>query len=144
MEPGGIRVNRNLRIPRDELTFTFLPSGGPGGQHANRSSTKVVVAWDVSGSRVLGPRQRQRVETALRSRIDASGTLRLSSDRHRSQLRNREDVQERLAKLVARALQPTKHRTATTPTRSARERRITQKRHRGEIKRGRRRPGLDD
>ena len=139
-----IRVNRTLTIPSDELAFTFLPSGGPGGQHANRSSTKVVVTWNVATSRALGPRQRQRVQTALRSRIDSSGVLRLSSDRHRSQLRNREDVTRRLAELVARALRPVKDRTATKPTAGSRERRIKQKRHRGEIKRARRRPGADD
>lgn len=140
----GIRVNRTLTIPSDELSFTFLPSGGPGGQHANRSSTKVVVAWDVEASRVLGPRQKQRIQTALRSRIDSSGVLRLSSDRQRSQLRNREDVTRRLAELVARALRPVKHRTATKPTASSRERRIKEKRHRGDIKRARRRPDTDD
>jgi ribosome-associated protein len=139
-----IRVNRTLTIPSDELAFTFLPSGGPGGQHANRSSTKVVVTWNVLTSRSLGPRQRQRIQTALRSRIDSSGVLRLSSDRHRSQLRNREDVTRRLAELVARALRPVKDRTATKPTAGSRERRIKQKRHRGEIKRARRRPDADD
>ena len=140
----GIRVNRTLTIPNDELAFTFLPSGGPGGQHANRSSTKVVVAWDIGASRVLGPRQKQRIQTALRSRIDSSGVLRLSSDRQRSQLRNREDVTRRMAELVARALRPVKHRTATKPTASSRERRIKAKRHRGDIKRTRRRPDTDD
>jgi ribosome-associated protein len=140
----GIRVNRTLTIPSDELAFTFLPSGGPGGQHANRSSTKVVVTWDVGASRVLGPRQRQRVQTALRSRIDSSGVLRLSSDRHRSQLRNREDVTRRLAEMVARALRPVKARTATKPTAGSRERRIKQKRQRGEIKKARRRPDARD
>lgn len=144
MDRNGVKVNRNLTIPNDELNFTFLPSGGPGGQHANRSSTKAVVTWDVDASRVLGPRQRQRIQTALRSRIDSSGILRLSSDRHRSQLRNREDVTQRLADLVARALRPVKHRTATAPTRSSRERRIKEKRHRGEIKKGRRRPSTED
>lgn len=144
MDRNGIRVNRNLTIPDDELDFTFLPSGGPGGQHANRSSTKAVLAWDVAGSRALGPRQRQRIQAALRSRIDSSGVLRLSSDRHRSQLRNREDVTRRMGEMVARALRPVKHRTATDPTRASRERRIKEKRHRGEIKKARRRPGPDD
>lgn len=139
-----IRVNRTLTIPSDELAFTFLPSGGPGGQHANRSSTKVVITWNVVTSRALGPRQRQRIQTALRSRIDSSGVLRLSSDRHRSQLRNREDVTRRLAELVAGALRPVKDRTATKPTAGSRERRIKQKRHRSEIKRARRRPDTDD
>ena len=140
----GVKVNRSLTIPPDELEMVFLPSGGPGGQHANRSSTKVVLAWDIASSRVLGPRQRQRIEAALRSRIDSSGVLRLSSDRHRSQLRNREDVTRRLAELVARALRPVATRTATKPTRSSRNKRIKVKKQRGEIKRARRRPNADD
>lgn len=139
-----IQVNRSVTIPDDELSFRFLPSGGPGGQHANRSSTKVVLEWDIEHSRALGPRQKQKVLGALRSRIDSSGILRLSSDRHRSQLRNREDVTRRLAELVARALRPTKTRTATTPTASARDRRVREKKQRGEIKRARRRPTMDD
>lgn len=139
-----IRVNRNVTIPDDELSFSFMPSGGPGGQHANRSSTKVVLEWNISSSRALGPRQKQRVQAALRSRIDSSGVIRLSSDRHRSQLRNREDVLKRLGDLVARALVPAKHRTATKPTASSRDRRIKEKKRRGEIKRARQRPGAED
>ena len=139
-----VRVNRSVTIPSDELTFTFLPSGGPGGQHANRSSTKAVLEWNVSSSRALGPRQKQKVQAALRSRIDSSGVIRLSSDRHRSQLRNREDVANRLADLIAEALRPVKHRTATKPTASSRDRRIREKKHRGDVKRARRRPGNED
>jgi ribosome-associated protein len=140
----GLRVNRTVTIPDDELEFTFLPSGGPGGQHANRSSTKVVVEWNVDGSRALGPRQKQRVRTALRSRIDSAGVLRLSSDKYRSQLRNREDVTRRLAGLVGQALVPVKSRTATTPTKASRNRRIRAKRVRAEIKKRRQRPRPDD
>lgn len=139
-----IRVNRHVTIPHDEISLTFMPSGGPGGQHANRSSTKVALEWNVASSRALGPRQKQKVMAALRSRIDASGVIRLSSDRHRSQLRNREDVANRLAELVARALRPVKHRTPTTPTASSRDRRIRNKKHRGDVKRARRRPDADD
>lgn len=139
-----VRVNRHVTIPSDEITFRFLPSGGPGGQHANRSSTKAVLEWNVSESRALGPRQRQKVQAALRSRIDSTGTMRLSSDRHRSQLRNREDVVARLGELVARALRPVKQRTATKPTASSRDRRVREKKHRGDIKRARRRPAADD
>lgn len=144
MTGRGIKVARNVTIPPDELEFTFLPSGGPGGQHANRSSTKVVLAWDVDASRAVGPRQKQRIRTALRSRIDSAGVLRLSSDKHRSQLRNRDEVTRRLADLVARALRPAKPRTATTPTPASRDRRIRDKRERSQIKRARRRPRIED
>jgi len=139
-----IRVNRNVTIPDDELSFTFVPSGGPGGQHANRSSTKVILEWNLAASRAVGPRQKQRIHAALRSRVNSAGVIRLSSDRHRSQLKNREDVAGRLGELIARALIPVKHRTATAPTASSRDRRIREKKRRGEIKRARRRPDRDD
>ena len=140
----GIKVTRNVTIPVDEIDLTFLASGGPGGQHANKAATKVVLSWDLEGSRALGPRQKQRVRTALRSRIDSAGVLRLSSDKYRSQLRNREDVTRRLADVVARALLPVKARRATTPTAAARDRRLRAKRERSQIKKGRQRPRADD
>jgi ribosome-associated protein len=135
-----LRVNRNLVIPPDEIALRFSPSGGPGGQHANRSSTRVDLSWNVDASRVLGPRQRARIKGHLRNRLDGSGTLRLSSDKHRSQTRNREEVLARLARLVAEALQPRRARVATTPSQAAKERRLRSKRRRSEIKKLRRAP----
>ena len=129
-----VRVNRNLAIPSDEIVLRFSPSGGPGGQHANRSSTRVDLSWNVDASRALGPRQRARIKGHLRNRLDGSGTLRLSSDKHRSQTRNREEVLARLARLVAEALRPRRARVATTPSQAAKERRLRSKRRRSEIK----------
>ena len=140
---GDLRVSRSLTIPGDELELSFSPSGGPGGQHANKASTRAVLAWNVDGSRALGERQRQRIRSRLKHRIDSTGTIRLTSDRHRSQLRNRQDVQERLAALVADALRPTKARVPTKTTRAAKERRLRDKRQRGELKRARRMPPDD-
>ena len=135
-----LRVNRNLVIPPDEISLRFSPSGGPGGQHANRSSTRVDLSWNVDESRVLGPRQRARIKGHLRNRLDGSGTLRLSSDKHRSQTRNREEVLARLARLLSEALQPRRTRVATTPSRAAKERRLQSKRRRSETKKLRRAP----
>lgn len=98
--------------------------------------------WNVATSRSLGPRQRERLRNRLRNRIDTSGTLRLTSDRYRSQLRNREDVIERLRDLVADALRPEKHRHKTAPTKASKERRLRDKKRRAELKRARRE--LDD
>ena len=133
-----LRVNRSLTIPGDELELSFSPSGGPGGQHANKTSTRAVLSWNVDGSRALGERQRQRIRSRLKHRIDSSGTIRLASDRYRSQLRNRRDVHDRLALLIAEALRPAKARVPTKTTRAAKERRLRDKRHRGELKRARR------
>jgi ribosome-associated protein len=141
---GGVRVSRSLVIPEDEIRLEFTTSGGPGGQHANKSSTRAVLVWNVDSSRVLGPRQRARVKGKLRHRIDSSGNLRLSSDAHRSQLRNREAVRERLATIVEAALRPEKKRIGTAPTRASKERRIAEKRARSEVKRARAKPRPDD
>jgi ribosome-associated protein len=134
----SVRVNRSLTIPDDELTLTFVPSGGPGGQHANKAATRAELTWNVNTSRVLGPQQRARLANRLANRFDSTGTLRLTSDRYRSQLRNRFDAEERLARLVADALRPEKPRIGTKPTRASTERRLEQKRRRSATKRARR------
>ncbi len=141
---SGVRVNRSLVIPEDEIRLEFTTSGGPGGQHANKSSTRAVLIWNVDASRALGPRQRARIRGKLRHRIDSSGNLRLSSDAYRSQLRNREAVRERLRSLVESALRTEKKRIGTAPTRASQEARLRAKRLRSEVKRGRGLPGTDD
>lgn len=135
---GELRVNRRLEIPLDEIEYSFSTSSGPGGQHANKAATRVDLAWNVDESRILTDEDRRRLRSRFRNRIDSSGALRLSSDRHRSQWRNRADVTARLADLVAEALKPPKQRVATAPTRAAKERRLEAKRRRGAIKRNRR------
>ena len=81
---SALRVNRTLVIPASELEWRFTPSGGPGGQHANRSSTRAEVTFDVAGSPSLGPRQRSRLLEQLGPIVNAS------ADDERSQARNRE------------------------------------------------------
>jgi ribosome-associated protein len=132
-----IRITSSLRIPSSELRFTFSTSSGPGGQHTNKAATRVDLAWNVNESRAIGPRQRDRILAGLGNRIDSRGVLRLSSDRYRSQWRNRAAVVERFRELVAGALKQRKHRKPTTPSVSSRERRLADKRRRSETKRGR-------
>lgn len=141
---GGVRVNRSVLVPEDELRYEYTPSGGPGGQHANKSSTRVVVVWNLEDSRALGPRQKMRVRGRLRHRIDSGGNVRLASGAQRSQLRNKEAVRQRLGTLLEAALRPEKKRVGTAPTRSSKENRLRGKRVRSEIKRGRRPPRMDD
>ena len=138
-----VRVNRRVSIPADEIDLKFTTSSGPGGQHANKAATRVDLTWNVTASRALGPRQRERVKSRLRYRIDSQGNLRLSSARHRSQTRNRQDVLARLALLVEEALVPEKRRVATKPTTASKERRLQAKRRRSNVKR-QRRPSFDD
>ena len=139
----AVRVDRSLRIPEDEIELTFSASSGPGGQHANKAATRVELAWNVAGSRALDARQRERLLKNLAGRIDSSGTLRLTSQRYRSQLRNREEVLERLTALVREGLRAPKKRRPTSPTPGSRERRLQEKKRHGEIKRARR-AGAED
>jgi ribosome-associated protein len=133
-----LRVTRSVVIPMSEIELRHSTSGGPGGQHANKASTRVDLSWNVDRSSALGPRQRERIRDRLRTRIDSSGNLQLSSGTYRSQLRNREDVLERLAALLENALHVEKTRQRTKPSRRATDDRIQQKKRRGAIKRSRR------
>jgi ribosome-associated protein len=134
---SGLRVTRGLEIPDDEIELSFSTSSGPGGQHVNKTATRVNLTWNVKESRALGPRQRDRILKQLSNRIDSSGRLRLSSGRFRSQYRNREDVMARLKQLVSDALRPPTRRVETRPTEASRERRLRAKRRRSQIKRAR-------
>lgn len=134
---GTVRISPSLRIPLAELQFRFTPSGGPGGQHANKVSTRVELRFDVAGSPSLGPRQRARL-------IERVGPeLRVVADDERSQLRNRQLAVERFRDRMAAALHVEKPRRPTRPSRAAKERRLTAKRQLSERKRNRR-PDLDD
>jgi ribosome-associated protein len=136
-EAGVVRVTPSLSIPLSELQVRFTPSGGPGGQHANKVSTRVELRFDVAGSPSLGPRQRARLLGRLGPEV------RVVADDERSQLRNRQLAVERFRARVADALHVDKPRRPTRPTRGAKERRLAQKRQQSERKRNRR-PDFDE
>ncbi|HUU22646.1 MAG TPA: alternative ribosome rescue aminoacyl-tRNA hydrolase ArfB [Phycisphaerae bacterium] len=144
MSEAALKVDERVEIPGDELWFVASRAGGPGGQHVNKTSSRVTLLWDVERSRALDPVQRARVLRRLQGRISRDGILRVSADDERSQHRNRESARERLGALVAWALARRKRRLPTGPTRAARERRCDEKRRRGTIKRLRKISGHDD
>jgi ribosome-associated protein len=127
-----------VSIPLGEIDVSFSPSGGPGGQHANRSATRVELRFDVAASPSLGPRQRQRIVEAL------GDVVLVSVDDERSQLRNRTIAYERLATRLAAALHVDPPRRPTRPTRASKQRRVESKRRRSDIKSQRRRPSTYD
>ena len=143
-DPGHLVVGPALRLPLAELEYRASRSGGPGGQHVNTSSTRVEVWWDVAGSSALTEEQRARLLARLATRLDSAGRLRLVSSGSRSQLRNREEVTERLRDLVAVALRVPKPRKRTRPSRAAKAARLEAKRRRAAVKRERRPPGTDE
>lgn len=138
-----IRLSAHLAIPREELVLKATRSGGPGGQHVNTSSTRIELVWDLAGSPSLDEPTRAHLLTRLASRLDSQGKLRLVAQSERSQYRNREEVIERFADLLVRALIVPKHRKPTKPTKASKTRRLDAKKHRGAIKRDRRPPSED-
>ncbi len=131
-------------VPMEELSFRATRSGGPGGQHVTTSATRVEVRWNVTESPSLSDEQRRRLLERLGGRINARGYLRVVADERRSQLRNREAAVERLNSLVSDALKQPKKRRKTRPPRAATERRLDEKRQRGNVKRDRRPVDQDD
>ena len=132
-----LRITNTLTIPMSELRFRFARSSGPGGQHVNRSATRVELLFDVTGSSSLTEAQRERALKALAPYIDSDGVLHLISQTFRSQLRNRKEVVERFQTLMREAMRVPKRRHPTRPSRTAQERRLASKRRRSEIKRQR-------
>ena len=130
-------VVAGVRIPRSELSVRFTTSGGPGGQHANKTATRVELIYDVETSSALLPVQRDRILGRLGSPV------RIVVDEERSQLRNRALAEERLVARLASALRVEPPRRATKPSRGAKERRLAGKQRRSETKANRRRPGLE-
>lgn len=136
--PGDrLRVSGSCVIGLDELEWRFSGSGGPGGQHANTANTRVEVRFDVEGSRSLGPRQRARLIERL------GPTVRVVASDSRSQHRNRELALERLRERLAAALRVERPRVPTRVKRSAKEKRLTDKRRQSDRKRSRSRPTED-
>ena len=128
----------SLVIPDDELVFKATRSGGAGGQHVNTSSTRIEVSWCPGESRALSDAQRTRVATALATRLDSEGWLRIVSSETRSQVQNRERAVARLHDLVRKALVVPRVRRATKPTRASKQARLDQKKALGRRKADRR------
>jgi ribosome-associated protein len=140
-----LQVTETLRLPLSELEYRASRAGGPGGQHVNTSSTRIELWWDIAGSPSLSAEQRSRLLERLRPRLDSAGRLRLVASGSRSQLRNREEVTERLRRILARALVVPKPRKPAKPSPAAKLARLESKQRRAAIKRERRPPtGHDD
>ena len=132
MAAESIRVTRSVVLPLSEIELQVSRSSGPGGQHAQKSETRVVAVFDVEGSNALTATQKRRVIARL------GPTLRAVAQDERSQSRNRELAVERLAAALREALRMERKRVATKPTAAARERRLEQKKRRAQTKRLRR------
>jgi len=134
MERESIRVTRSVSIPLSEIEFRTSRSSGPGGQHAQKSETRVEALFDVESSTALTDRQKQRVVRK------AGPVLRAIAQDERSQARNRELALERIVDALREALHVERRRVPTKPGKAAVERRLEQKRRRSQTKRLRQRP----
>ena len=135
---------RRFHVPEAELVFRASRAGGPGGQHVNKTSTRVEVLWDVAHSPDLDAPRRARLLERLHGRVDAAGVLRVVAAERRSQRQNRLAAAARLQALVDDALYDPPARKRTRPPKRARERRLEHKRRRGTTKALRRHRPDDD
>jgi ribosome-associated protein len=137
-QANEVVINQRLTVPESELSFRFSGSGGPGGQHVNKRATQVTLLFDVAGSPSLDEESRRRLLLKLASRLDKDGVLQITVQDTRSQHQNRDIAVGRFQALLAEALRRPKFRRKTRPSRAARERRLTDKKRRGEMKKSRR------
>lgn len=138
--PGDIEVQRGVTIPERELRWRFSRSSGPGGQSVNTTDSRAELSFDIGSSESLSDTQRSRALQRLSTRL-VDGVLTVSASEHRSQLRNREAAEQRLAQTLREAIAPPpRKRRPTRPTKASQRRRVDVKRQRGEIKRSRQRP----
>ncbi len=139
-----IWIAPGLSIPSSEVQFRFSRSGGPGGQHVNRTETRVELLFDLAHSPSLTDEQRQLAAGRLGARLDSDGVLHVVSSLTRSQLDNRADALARFVRLLRSALRRPTRRVATRPTRAAREARLQGKRRQSQRKQLRRSPPPTD
>jgi ribosome-associated protein len=136
--PEMLPINRNVAIPLDEVVVRASRSSGPGGQHANVTSSRIEVSFDVEASGTLDDTQKRRIIARL------GPVVRAIAQDARSQTRNRALALDRLAGRLAGALEVPRARRPTKPTKGSRLRRLDAKRRDAERKHGRRRPAADD
>jgi ribosome-associated protein len=134
LRQDDLRVQSDVVIPATEIEESASRSGGPGGQHVNKTSTRVTLRWNVPSSHAVGEIRRSRLLSRLASRLTRDGDLVVHAGSRRSRSQNRELARERLAELVREALQIQRRRIATRASRSSRERKLAAKKRRSAVK----------
>ena len=131
-------INDRIQIPDDEFSWSFVRSGGPGGQNVNKVASKAVLRWDLATSSSLPAEVKARLRTQQRHRITNEGDFLLTSSRYRDQERNRLDCLDKLRAFILQATVVPKVRKKKKPTRASKERRLQTKHHRSATKAARR------
>lgn len=139
-----LSVNNNIQIAETEFDFSFVRSGGPGGQNVNKVNSKAVMRWEVEDTEALPPAVKQRFLARYGHRLTRDGVLILRSQRYRDQGRNVADCMERLRQMILAVATPPVKRRPTKPSRGAKQRRLKEKKKNSEKKQSRRKPSHGD
>jgi len=137
---ADLEINHRLRISDEEFAWKFARSGGPGGQNVNKVASKATLQWEIARSLSVPDDVKHRLAALYPSYFTKDGVLQVTSQRYREQDRNRQDCLEKLQGLLVHALHVPRKRKKTKPTRGSKLRRLEAKKHRAEIKTGRRGP----
>ncbi len=130
-------VNNIITIPDHELEITTSRAGGPGGQHVNKTDTRITVRWNINSTQVLTDMQKAHLREKLHNRINSDGDLIVHNSESRSQLHNKKNALNRLAQEIRDALYIAKKRIATKIPKTLKEARLKTKSHRSTIKKTR-------
>jgi ribosome-associated protein len=140
-----VQVTATIRVPDEELEWSFVRSGGPGGQNVNKVASKAVLRWKAAGTAApIPPAAWARMRARFPSRFTTDGDVVISSRATRDQDRNRQDCREKLGQMIRDALVAPKPRKATKPTKGSQRRRVEDKRRQSAKKQARRSAGHDD
>lgn len=140
---SSLSVNESVAIPRSELDVRVSRSSGAGGQHVNKTSSRVEIFWNIPSSQAISEAERTRLLDKLASKLTTEGSIRVVASDMRSQSRNRELAEERLAELVRRALLIPKKRRPTKPSKASKEARLEKKKRRSRKKSDRQKKSFD-
>ncbi len=129
-----VAVTETITIPAHELTITTSRSGGAGGQHVNKTNSRITVSWHVATTQALSPEQKERALTTLANQLTTDGCIIVHNSTTRSQFENKRRALAALAAIVRKALYIPKKRTKTTASKQTQEKRLRKKARHSEIK----------